>query len=164
MIPTYSDEIRKSFIDTYISYNLVALLINDETLGLTDAPNSTQLSARRALTMAYVISKEIGATSLKGYKRSVVTLGTTVNGDPNLSTNTAQATFQADPGQTLDTATHIVYVRGANLTGISTANGNNRGNIQGLVVLVEPLIAAPISLTFPTVFTHTANLRISTTP
>ena len=163
MIPTYTTEIRRSIIDTYLSFNLVAILINRPSLGLTDTPTNTEMNERRNLTMAQVIASEIGSTSLKGYKRQIITVnpGATVAGT-TLSQNSIVVTFQAAPGTSLDPFTHIVYVRGANLTLATDLNGNNRGNVSGTVVLVEPIQFAPVTLAHPSTFQHTLDLKVST--
>lgn len=165
MIPTYTNSIRKQIIDEYLSYNLVSILIYDTSLGLTDTPNSLELEARRNLIMSSVAANEIGDVSLKGYKRCLITPDPATQLPGNILSETIiTSSFQAEVGLELDQATHIVYVRGANQLGADPSNGNNRGDLQGDVILVEPIENAPIILAHPTVFEHTLDLRISTQP
>lgn len=162
MIPTYTNEIRLKILDTFVSINLVAILINYPELGITDSPSAPQAALRRALTMQIVATKELALTG--GYQRSIITLpaSTPDSTDLNRSNSSGIATFQ--PISTFAPCTHIVYARGANLSGVDPSNGNNRGNTLGTVIFVEPIVGAPLTLSNPTVFQHNFTFSTTTRP
>lgn len=146
MIPTYTNAIRKAIIDDYISANLVAALINYPSLGLTDSPSATELAARRQLDLSNISTVEIGGTNLNGYARQIITLpAATDNSAEEVSSSTTLVTFTASGGD-LDPFTHIILITGADLTGASPANGNNRGNNTGTIVYAEPAVNAPVTV------------------
>ncbi len=163
-IPTYTNEIRKSIIDNYLSFNLVAFLIYKPSLGITDAPTNAELNLRKELTMEEAAASEIGGINLNGYSRIIVDLASSVNNNiDNLSTNTKDIYFIPTTG-IIGPFTHVVVARGANITGGTIANGNNRGNITGTIIYTEPVVNAPLIIEPPQQFKFTVNLNLATKP
>lgn len=159
MIPTYTTEYSTKLFEDYLGFNLVAFLISRPSLGLTDTPSIAELDARRALTMMQAAAYEIALTN--GYARSILTL---VKNPASTTTDliyTATATFTASSAGALSSATHICFARGANLTGGNAANGQNRGNTQGTLIKVEPLLNAPLSISASTTLTHSTSFKLS---
>lgn len=165
MIPTYTTSIRESIIENFFANNLVIALISRPSLGITDTPTAAELAARQALNMTDIFNAEIGAVQLNGYHRNIVG-----SGDINvvvIDTETSEAeitvTFTANGG-TMDSFSHIVAIRSADLTGADPVlNGNNRGSTLGEVIFVEPVnnAASPgsaLSLSDGTSFDYTFKL------
>jgi hypothetical protein len=140
MIPTYTYAIKEKIIKDYLGSNLVVLLINNNNLGITDAPSSTQLEARQNYNINNLATQEIGAANLNGYKRHVILNNSIVPNiiSPTLTEVNLTASFTAVGGN-FDLFSHIVVLRGANLTNITTLNGNNRGDTTGTIVYIEPV-------------------------
>ncbi len=140
MIPTYTYAIKENLIKDYLGANLVIALINNINLGITDTPSSTQLQARQNYDINNLISNEIGGTNLNGYRRFVVINNTiTTNNISNTITESnLTATFTASGGN-FDAFTHIIAIRGANLTNATNVNGNNRGDTNGTIIFIEPV-------------------------
>ena len=161
MIPTYSDDIRKLILDSFISSNLVAILINNPALGLTDTPNATELDLRRTLDLTTIAAIEIGGTALNGYARQIITLPAATDDVPNeVSSSTTSVAFTASGGD-FDDFTHILLVTGADLVGAAPANGNNRGSTVGTVVYVEPAVSAPVTLLDGQTFNYNFTLNLA---
>lgn len=140
-IPTYTYLIKESIIKNYLGSNLVIALINNSNLGITDTPTAQELEARRNLTMTDIFNTEIGGTSLNGYARAIIlnnTITTTVvNGE--LTESELTVSFTASGGD-MEAFSHIVAIRGANVTGADPIlNGNNRGDTNGSIIFVEPV-------------------------
>lgn len=159
MIPTYTTEYLDKIYEDYVGFNLVAFLINRPALGITNTPSVGELDLRRSLTMQIAASYEIALTN--GYSRSIITLIK----DPASTTTdviyTGTATFTANSSGALSSATHICFARGANLNGGTTLNGQNRGNTQGTLIKVEPLLNAPLSIPASTTLTHNTSFKLS---
>ena len=165
MIPTYTDAIKQGIIQDYLGSNLVVLLINAASLGITDTPTVVQLEARRDYTMVQVFSTEIGATVLNGYARQIVApIDITVTQPTDeLSEAEITVTFTANGGD-MDAFSHFVVVRGADLTGADPVlNGNNRGNTIGDIIFIEPVdnAGSPLVLTDGTSLEYTFKLIAS---
>lgn len=140
MIPTYTYAIKDKIIKDYFGANLVAALINNNNLGITDAPSSTQLAARQNYNINNLVTNEIGALNLNGYQRQIIPNNTIT---PTIISNTLtevnlNVSFTAVGGN-FDLFTHIVVIRGANLTNATIINGNNRGDINGTIIFIEPV-------------------------
>lgn len=141
MIPTYTYAIKEKIIKDYLGGNLVIALINNSNMGQTDLPSSTQLDIRRSYTSLNLGINEIGASNLNGYKRYII-LNSTIN---PLITSVSKtevdltASFTASGGN-FDPITHVVVLRGANITGASNTNGNNRGDTTGTIIFIEPVL------------------------
>ncbi len=152
MISTYTTEIQESFLQEYLGYNLIAILIYKPSLGITDSPTPTELAARKSLTMLDASALEVVLGH--GYKRAIVqpTL-VALEGSERIQL-AAEAKFIADSTGAIAAATHICYVRGANLIGAAPANGNNRGDTAGILIKVEPLANAPLSIAAGVTFIH----------
>ena len=166
MIPTYTRAVRKSLIETFFGNNLVVALIDYEELGLSNSPTVEQLNARRDLDMSEVASREIGADSLNGYARYIVTIDKidVIEIDGDSSQSETVAIFEAQGGD-MDKFTHIVAVRSADLTNAdSNLNGNNRGSAVGEVIFVEPTnsLDEPLIITSGSSFEYTFKLIAST--
>lgn len=135
MTATITKEIKTYFITNTIGYNLVALLINRPTLGITNSPTNDQLLLRENLTMATAVDQEVSST---GYQRYIATVDSEdivySNGQATVNVT---ATFTAPTNSSIGPFTHIVWTRGANLIGATSANGNNRGNTNGTIWKVE---------------------------
>lgn len=157
MLPTYTNEIKKSIISDYLKSNLVILLIYKPGLGLTNAITSIEQEARLNLTMLEASATEVGATQLNGYSRNIVS---SLNITDDFSSS-LEVTFTADGGN-IGPFTHVVAARGADLRNASISNGNNRGNSQGTVIFVEPVINAPLILNDLYTFRYTLKFNIST--
>lgn len=141
MIPTYTYEIKNKIIKDYLGANLAVALINNINLGLTDAPSNQQLEARKLFVTSSLVDFEIGASALNGYSRNLI-LNSTINpliSSPNQTETTLQATFTAVGGN-FNPATHVVVLRGANISGANPiTNGNNRGDTNGTIIFIEPI-------------------------
>jgi len=148
MIPTYTYAIKEKLLVDYLGSNLIIALISNINLGITDTPNAAQLEARRNYATSNLINEEIGNVSLKGYKRHLIPNNTIVTQviSSNQTETTLNASFTAF-GDNFDPFTHIVVLRGANITGASTSNGNNRGDIVGTIIFIEPVnnVLAPFT-------------------
>jgi hypothetical protein len=159
MIPTITKEIKTYFITQTIGYNLVAFLINKPTLGVTTSPTNDELLLRENLSMTTAVAQEINST---GYKRALIQIDSTnivySNGEATLSVT---ATFTAPSTNALGPFTHVVWARGANLTGANSGNGNNRGNTTGTVYKVETVNLAPLTLQAGATFSTTTDISIS---
>lgn len=163
MSSTYPTQFTNDLID-YLSFNMVAFLINRNQLGLSHAPTQLELTSRRDLIMSTAASFEVGAVALNGYRRAIVTPVEDPQ-DPNNLTLTASFTAA---GGAIGPFTHICFARGASLVGANSANGNNRGNLTGSLIFVEsvatgsPLAARTVSsgttFTFSKPFTISAGL------
>lgn len=140
MIPTYTQAIKEKIIKDYFGGNLVVLLINNNNLGITDTPSSTQLEARQNYSTNNLINNEIGGTNLNGYQRQIIPNNTInpIKVSTTLTKINLSVSFQADNGD-FDPFTHIVVLRGANLTNANTNNGNNRGDTSGTIIFIEPV-------------------------
>ena len=161
MIPTYPTIFRTNLFNNYLLIDVVAILIYDPLLGVTDSPSAAELTARRAYTVTDAVANEIGGVALNSYERSIVTIDPLVEDIPLQTTEvTITATFAPSSGNTYDDATHIVYIRNANVIGATPANGNNRGDIQGDIIKLEPLVGAPVTLSNPTVLTHITTIKL----
>ncbi len=138
MIPTYTSEYLNKLHEDYIGFNLVAFLIFRPSLGITNTPSVAELDARRALTMQVAASYEIALTN--GYSRCILTLTKDVTSTTTDVIYNSSGSFVASSSGVLSPATHICFARGANLSGGSTLNGQNRGSTQGTLIKVEPLL------------------------
>lgn len=155
MVPTITKDIRTYIITNTIGFNLVCFLINMPSLGLTNAPSNDELFLRENLTMAEAVAQEI---SSPGYARSIITVnigGITFNATGRASVPvSAEFTATTDP---MGPFTHIVWARGANLAGATASNGNNRGDISGVIWKVEPVNLAPLTLQLGAIFSPTTD-------
>lgn len=161
MTATITKEIREFFITDTIGYNLVAFLINMPSLGNTDTPTNDEILNRENLTMATASAQEVSGTS---YARHIATINPAdivEDNNGNFSV-TVSATFTPTDGNPIGPVTHVVWARGANLVGADPiTNGNNRGDTTGTAYKVEPLTAAPQTLTFPTQLTVSTEIAIA---
>lgn len=169
MIPTYTYAIKNKIITDYLGSNLAIILINNPNLGMTDTPTLDQLEARRNFTASNLINFEIGANLLKGYRRFLVSNSAITTN--NISVNQTEANLQADftaVGGDFDPITHVVALRGANITGANPlSNGNNRGDTNGTILFIEPienLVSPNTPLVIPetTTFNYTFKLISAT--
>ena len=163
-IPTYTYNIKSELIKNYLGANLVVCLINNSALGITDTPSATELEARKNFLATDIPTYEIGGTTLNGYARFIVLNSSitpvAVTGDRTEAP--ISASFTASGGD-MDAFSHIVVLRGANLTGADPGlNGNNRGDTTGTIVLVEPVdnLASPGN---PLVITDTTTFNYNFT-
>lgn len=159
MISNYSIDLPINIITQYLSFNVVAILINDPELGLTDNPSPAEVIRRTNLDMNRVISKEITLTG--GYSRAICTVDVPI---ADVSQQSASTTIRASftPSALFNPCTHVVYVSQANLIGADPqANGNNRGDSEGVVLKVAPLEFAPIQLDSPITYQFNTNLILS---
>lgn len=161
MTTTITKELKTYFINNTIGYNLVALLINMPSLGVTSSPTNDQLLLRENLTMATAVAQEVAIGT--SYKRHIIqfdsedivysngqaTINVTVTFTPLATTNT------------IGPFTHVVWARGANLVGANSGNGNNRGDTTGIIWKVQSVVAAPITITYPVVFSSTTDITIT---
>jgi len=140
-IPTYTYLIKENLIKNYLGSNLVVALVSNTNLGITDTPTAIEAEARRNLTMTDVFNTEIGGTALNGYARAIIlnnTINTTVV-NTELTESELNVSFTASGGD-MDPFSHIVVIRGANVTGADPIlNGNNRGDTNGTIIFVEPV-------------------------
>lgn len=139
----------------HTTFNMVAILINYPELGLS-LPSASQLTLIRNLTMTAVAQREL--TNTGGYKRHIVIPTVPAITDDTYSVEVSSA-FTATAVD-FDLATHIVYTRGADLTGADESNGNNIGSDIGTVVLVEPIEEAPYTIAAGVTFNHNTTLSI----
>jgi hypothetical protein len=149
----YSKVGRQDILST-ITTDAVAVLINAPIYGGT-SPNETQLAALDSITMLDVVKYELQGT----YSRYVIpTVNTTeeVVGGQTYVVATVPIEFTC----AITNATHICYVYNALLVGANQLNYNNRGNVQGVPLLVKPIANAPVTITPPAKLTYTFNIRI----
>lgn len=159
MLSTYSIDLPIKLITEFISFNVVAILVNDPELGLTDTPTPAEVIRRTNLDMFRVISKELPLNG--GYSRSICIVDTPIaDASQNQSSTTIRASFT--PTGLFQPCTHIVYVTNANLVGANpVANGNNRGNVEGTVIKVAPLESAPLEFNSPVTYNFNTNIILS---
>ncbi len=158
MISTYCNQFKESVLTSYLSYNLVAFLINKPSLGITNSPTTAQLLERKTLTMEEAAAFEINVAG--GYKRAIIPLTPLINNDNERSSFiNVSAQFTPTAGS-FAACTHICYARGASLATASNANGNNRGDNTGILIKVEPVINAPFIITAPTTFIHNTQFKL----
>lgn len=165
MIPTYTTSIKEGIISNYLGVNLVVLLINNASLGITDTPTQVQLDARAAYTMTNVFSTEIGATVLNGYARQIVLPGDIIPTVVTSELTEAEITVAFTAVGDMDAFSHFVVVRGADLSGAdATGNGNNRGSTIGDIIFIEPVDngGSPLILTDGNSIDYTFKLIAST--
>lgn len=159
MTVTITKELKTYFITDTIGYNLVALLINMPSLGVTNSPTNDQLLLRENLTMTTAVAQEVADTD---YKRHIVIFDSEdiaySNGQATISVT---ATFTPTNGNPIGDFTHVVWARGANLVGATNGNGNNRGDITGTIWKVQSVNSAPITITYPVVFSSTTDITIT---
>lgn len=158
MIPQYTTEFKQDYLNQ-ISYNLTAFLILKPSLGLNDAPTLPQLAARKALTMTTASVDEIAVTN--GYERVFIDTVEIIDNVDGTSEFTVISTFTPDADEALAPFTHICYAYNTAVLGATSINGNNRGSSVGTLIKVEPIIAAPLTITSPAVFTHTTTFKVS---
>lgn len=141
MIPTYSYAIQSGIINNYLGANLAIALINNSNLGITDTPTLTELEARKNFTTQDLLNFEIGATNFNGYSRVFIP-PSNINPIVVSSTQTEvelNAIFTAVDGD-FEPFSHIVVLRGANTIGADPLlNANNRGDISGTIIFIEPV-------------------------
>lgn len=165
MIPTYTYAIKEKIIKDYLGANLIVALINNNNMGITDLPTPTQLETRRNFTSLNLNTNEISVTN--GYKRHII-LNNTITPNAISASNTEvelTASFSAVGGH-LDAVSHIIILRGANLTGASNINGNNRGDSAGTIIFIEPVLntlnpGTPLIIQSGTTFNYTFKLASS---
>jgi hypothetical protein len=144
---TITDAI-KSRIITQINSGLMGILINYPDLGIDDTPTQQELTLRYGLLMSEVGVREISANG--GYARR--TLGTiTPVIDNHVYSFTLSSSF-LPVGGNYSEATHIIYATNA----LST-----RGNTQGTVILVEPILNAPVIITNGVTYTHSTEIQLA---
>lgn len=141
MIPTYTYAIKNKVITDYLGTNLAIILINNINLGMTDTPTIDQLDARRNFTAANLLNFEIGTPILNGYRRDLILnseiIPVTINSNQTEANIEAEFTAVGGPFQPV---THVVALRGAELTGANPlTNGNNRGSTNGTIIFIEPI-------------------------
>jgi len=161
MTTTITKELKTYFITNTIGYNLVALLINMPSLGVTSSPTNDQLLLRENLTMATAVAQEVVVGT--SYKRHIVEFDSEdivySNGQATISVT---ATFTPlTSTNSIGSFTHVVWARGANLVGATPTNGNNRGNTTGTIWKVQTVLAAPTTITYPVVFSPTTDITIT---
>lgn len=143
MLPTISNEIREKIAKDYLSYALVAFLINKTDLGYDDTPSENEYKKRIALSMREAVLHELGGLSLNGYRRFFIEEPTIRNTSSN-SSILIKAEFQAING-TIGPFSHVCIARGANIFDMSPSNGNNRGDFQGQLIAVMPVTSRILS-------------------
>lgn len=141
MIPTYTYAIKNKIITDYLGTNLAILLINNPNLGMTDTPTADQLEARRNFDASNLLTFEIGTPALNGYRRDLI-LNSEIT-PTVINSNQTEAIIEAHftaVGNNFQPATHVVALRGADLTGANElTNGNNRGSTAGTIIFIEPI-------------------------
>ena len=159
MTTTITKELKTYFITNTIGYNLVALLINMPSLGVTDSPTNDELLLRENLTMTTAVAQEVADTD---YKRHIMEFDSEdivySNGQATVNVT---ATFTPTEGNPIGDFTHVVWARGANLVGATELNGNNRGDTTGTIWKVRSVLAAPTTITYPVVFSPTTDITIT---
>jgi|NOAtaT_6_FD_contig_21_362355_length_1068_multi_3_in_0_out_0_2 hypothetical protein len=149
----YTLESRKDII-TQVTTDAVAILINAPIYGGT-TPNLSQLQALDAIKMEDIVKYELTGT----YKRFIfppLLLVEETIGDQIFATIEAPVSFTT----AIVNATHICYVYKALVTGATEINFNNRGNVQGIPLLVKPISNTPITLNPPATLDYTFNIKL----
>lgn len=160
MTTTITKELKTYFINNTIGYNLVALLINMPSLGVSSSPNNDQLLLRENLTMATAVAQEVADTD---YKRHIVEFDSEdiVYSNGQATVNVTATFTPLTATNSIGPFTHVVWVRGANLVGANDANGNNRGDTTGTIWKVQSVLAAPTTFTYPVVFSPITDITIA---
>ena len=161
MTTTITRELKTYFITNAIGYNLVALLVNMPSLGITNSPTNDQLLLRENLTMATAVAQEVVIGT--SYKRHIVTVDSTniIYSNGQASVNVTASFTPLASTNTIGPFTHVIWARGANLIGANTLNGNNRGDTTGTIWKIQPVLAAPQTITYLTVFNSTTDITIA---
>lgn len=149
----YSLESRKDIIQR-VATDAVGILINAPIYGGLN-PSLSQLQALDNIKMQDIVRYELGGT----YKRYIfppLELIEETVGDQVFATIKAPITFST----AITNATHICYVYNALVLGANDSNFNNRGDAQGIPLLVKPISDNPISITPPAVLDYTFLIRL----
>jgi hypothetical protein len=159
-ISIYTKEFVTSLAEEYLGNNLVAMLLNAPDLGIEEVPTSEQLQNTIDLTMAEAANLEVNNSN--NYKRAIITLPTPEYKASNKTlTYSVTSEFIAIEGD-IGPFTHIAYATQTNLTDATDENGNNAGDVQGVLVKVEALEFAPLSISPNIFYNHVTNFIIST--
>jgi hypothetical protein len=149
----YTLQSRKDIVER-ITTDAVAILINAPIYGGT-TPNLSQLQALDSITMEDIVKYELTGT----YKRYIfpqLEVEEEEIGQQIFAKVVAPVTFST----AITNATHICYVYNALVAGATDLNFNNRGNVQGIPLLVKPISTTPITLNPPATLDYTFNIKL----
>jgi len=144
---------RKNILQQVIT-TPVAILINAPIYGGT-SPNLSQLQALDNITMQDVVKYELTGT----YKRFIfpqLTIQEELIGQQIYAKVEAPVSFTT----AITNATHICYVYNALVAGATDLNFNNRGNDQGIPLLVKPISDTPLNIVPPATLDYTFVIRL----
>lgn len=147
MMPTLS---RQVYVDVlrHLSIGLSAYLINYPSLGIGEPQDTTEYMRRYNLTMEEAVSREVLLTG--GYKRYLFGQVTPVFRE-SIGYLILEPDWQAVGGN-IGPFTHVCVAYNCNTYNATPANGNNRGDYQGSLILSYPCNAptpAGITITPP---------------
>lgn len=161
MNPTMTRELMLGLMD-YMRQGMVAYLIYMPQLGM-GALSPQEYQRRYLLTMREAVSYELGvgqnsAMSLNGYQRYVPE-GEDLEVHDSRLILTVKCTWTAVGGP-IGPFTHVVLARGCTLYGGTPANGMNRGDYGGQVILCQPQAKDPLGLTIQKGATYEALIPV----
>lgn len=178
MNPTMTREIMLGLMD-YMRQGMAAYLVYMPQLGL-GALTPQEYQRRYMLTMREAVSYELGSSqihhtpsvidpnsmpmhpgtvsSLNGYMRYVPTGEDLQVHDTHLILS-VKCKWTAVGGP-IGPFTHVILARGCNLYGGTAANGMNRGDYGGQVLLCQPQSKDPLGLTVQAGATYEASIPV----
>lgn len=159
MRPTMTREIMTGLMD-YMGQGMAAYLIYMPQLGM-GALSPMEYQRRYMLTMREAVSYELGGLSLNGYSRFVPT-GEDLQVHDTYLILTVRCRWTA-VGGAIGPFTHVVLARGCNLYGGTAANGMNRGDYTGQVILCQPQAKDPLGLTIQAGATYETSIPVRVT-
>ena len=162
MTPTMTREIMLSLM-VHMRQGMAAYLIYMPELGM-GALNPQQYQRRYMFTMREAVSYELGvnstagALSLNGYSR-YVPVGEDLQVHDTYLILRVRCKWTAIAGP-IGPFTHVVLARGCNLYGGTAANGMNRGDYSGQVILCQPQAKDPLGLTIQAGATYETSIPV----
>lgn len=159
MTPTMTRELMLSLMD-HIRQGMVAYLIYYPELGM-GALSPIEYQRRYNLTMREAVSYELGLNhglTVSGYSRFVpVGEDLQVYDTHLILTVRCRWTAISHP---IGPFTHVVLARGCNLYGGTAANGMNRGDYVGQVILCQPQAKDALGLTIQPGATYECSIPV----
>ena len=133
MMPTLSRQVYEDVL-RHLSIGLCAYLINHPTLGLGEPSEPSEYLRRYNLTMEEAVGREVLLSG--GYKRFIFNQLTPIFRE-SIGYLILEPEWQA-VGGAIGPFTHVCVAYNANTFNTSPANGNNRGDYQGSLILSYP--------------------------
>lgn len=135
---TLSREISIDIVQDYLLLGLGTFLIYRPDLGLTETPTPAELDLRYDLTMKEAVEYEVGGATLNGYMRHFINIPFVLYLEGPV-TKIIFDTYFISVKRSMGPFTHICIATGMNTFGGGITNGNNRGDIRGSLIGVQPV-------------------------